>query len=83
MLCRTLDYHPDGFRDDAQTAVKELKLLLQIIAEVADSFVDSPAGSGRPSIVLDAERRCTPVLKAVVGLKLAGCDKRAKTVSGW
>jgi hypothetical protein len=29
-----------------QPAVKKLKLLLQVVADVADRFIDSPAGAG-------------------------------------
>src|SRR5215510_8993416 len=69
-------------RDHDQAAVEKLKLLLQIVADIADGFVDSPAGAGRPAIVLDTKSRSAPVSKAVVGLKLPSRNLWAKDIAG-
>src|SRR5215470_6058117 len=42
-------------RDHDQAAVEKLKLLLEIVADIADGSVDSATSAGRPPIILDAE----------------------------
>src|SRR5207247_11186956 len=69
-------------RNDNQAAVKKLKLVLQIVADVADGFIDSTGGAGRPPVVLDPESRRAPVFKPVIGLKFPSVDLWAKDIAG-
>src|SRR5215510_1239877 len=69
-------------RDHDQAAVEKLKLLLQIVADVINGFIDSAGGASRPAIVLDTKSRSAPVSKPVVGLKFPGVDLRAKDIAG-
>src|SRR5215471_16884756 len=52
-------------RDHDQAAVEKLKLLLEMVADIADGFVDSTGGAGRPPIILDAESCSAPDFKPV------------------
>src|SRR5215831_5375808 len=69
-------------RNRNQPAFEKLKLLLQIVADIIDGFIDSTSGAGRPAIVLDAESRRAPVFNPIVGLKFPGGDLWAKDIAG-
>src|SRR4030095_13300673 len=65
-----------------QAAVEKLKLLLQVVADIINGFIDSTGGAGRPPIVLDSESRRAPVFKLVIGLKFPSVDLWAKDIAG-
>src|SRR5690349_17770392 len=63
-----------------QPLVEKLKLLLQVVAHVADRLVDAAAGVRRAKLIFDPESRRAPVVEAVIGLQLAGVDARPKKI---
>src|SRR5581483_8476832 len=64
-----------------QALVEELELLLKIIGDVADRFVDAAARGRAAELVLDAERRGVPIPRSIVGLELSGQDPRAEAIA--